>query len=150
MSLVIWGAIFALVMLIAFVATRMVGASRAGEDADTGLALMQFGRAFPHEAVRQLQSTANGKAVFVRLHDNKAGFIRNLGSHFACHVMEPGSVRVAASGDKGLAIEFQKVPHHNGTFVFATPELAAEVSLWLLGNYLSPGDREDVAPAEGQ
>ncbi len=137
MDPIIWGAIFALVILVAVVATRRGRVSRGGESDDTGLALLQFGRAFPHEAVRQLISTANGKAVFLRLHDNKAGFIRKRGTHFACQVVDPEAVRVTAVGDHSLAIEFERVPHHNGAYVFATPAEAAEVSLWLLGNYLT-------------
>ncbi|MDI7863930.1 hypothetical protein MRS76_18410 [Rhizobiaceae bacterium n13] len=140
MGLIVWGLLFVLVILFAFAATRMVG-GRGGEETDTGLALMHFGRAFPQEAVRQLHTTANGQAVFVRLHDNKTGFIRNTDNHFVCHLMEPGSVRVKAAGAQALTIEFLKVPHHNSTFVFSSGEDAAEVSLWLLGNYVAPDDR---------
>lgn len=140
MGLFVWGLILVPVILIAFAATRIASGLRSSDGVDTGLALMQFGRAFPQEAVRQLHATANGQSLFVRLHDNKTGFIRSTDNHFACHLMEPGSVRVTGAGAKALAIEFLKAPHHNGTFVFSSAEDAAEVSLWLLGNYLGPDD----------
>lgn len=113
---------------------------------DAGLAIMEFGRAFPQEAIRNLHATADGKAVFVRLHDNKAGFMRSLRNHFACHLIEPGTVRVRAlPSGKGIAVEFLDAPSHNGEFTFSNPAVAAEVSLWLLGNYVGHADREPDA-----
>jgi nitrogen-specific signal transduction histidine kinase len=133
--------LFAIVIFFAFVATRMASQNREDGLHDTGLAILEFGRAYPTEAIRQLQTTANGQAVFVRLHDNRAGFMKSLRNHFACHLIQPGRVRVKDSGTgRGLAIEFLDAPHHNGTFEFSSPIEAAEVSLWLLGNYVSDGD----------
>nr|WP_235916547.1 hypothetical protein [Ciceribacter naphthalenivorans] len=108
---------------------------------DSGLAIVEFGRAFPQEAIRSLHTTADGRAVFVRLHDNKAGFMRNMRSHYACHMIEPGTVRVRdLPSGRGFAIEFLDAPFHNGEFTFATPMEAAEVSLWLLGNYVNSAE----------
>lgn len=148
MGLIVWLVIFAIVIFFAFVTTRMAAQTKEDGLHDTGLAIIEFGRAFPNEAIRQLQATANGQAVFVRLHDNKAGFMRNMRSHFACHLIEPGTVRVTSSATgRGLSIEFIDAPYHNGTYEFPSPAEAAEVSLWLLGNYVSEGDR-DVPPAD--
>ncbi len=145
MTLVTWMVIFGLLALFAIGATRMARRSTTEESHDTGLAILQFGRAFPNEAIRNLRATADGKAVFVRLHDNKTGFMRNMRSHFACHLIEPGTVRVRdLPNGRGLSIEFLDAPFHNGDFVFTSPAEAAEVSLWLLGNYISANDRRDA------
>lgn len=145
MTLVTWVVIFGLAALFAIGATRMARQATSDESHDTGLAILQFGRAFPNEAIRNLRATADGKAVFVRLHDNKTGFMRNMRSHFACHLIEPGTVRVRdLPNGRGLSIEFLDAPFHNGDFVFASAAEAAEVSLWLLGNYISVGDRQDA------
>lgn len=146
MSLYVWPAIFAIVILIAYLSTRM--AKRAEDDNlhDTGLAILEFGRAFPNEAIRDLQVTADGQSVFVRLHDNKAGIMRHMRNHYACHVIEAGSVRVhQLSNGRGFAVEFLDAPFHNGEFTFMTPQQAAEVSLWLLGNYVAPSDIEPAS-----
>ncbi len=144
MGMIVWGVIFAIVIVFAFVATRMASQNREDGLEDMGLAILEFGRAFPAEAIRQLQKTADGQTVFVRLHDNKAGFLRNLRNHFACHLIQPGRVRVRDSGTgRGLTINFLDASHHDGTFEFASAAEAAEVSLWLLGNY---GSEEDLEP----
>lgn len=140
MSVLTWSIIFGVVILIAYYATRMAKDRDEDNRHDTGLAIIEFGRAYPNEAIRSLHQTIDGSAVFVRLHDNKAGIMRNKKSHYACHLIEPGRVRVEplATG-RGLQVEFLDAPTQNGTFTFATVEDAAEVSLWLLGNLLSPG-----------
>lgn len=146
MSLYVWPAIFAIVILIAYFSTRLAKRAEDDDIHDTGLAILEFGRAFPAEAIRDIQATADGYSVFVRLHDNKAGFMRQMRNHYACHVIEPGSVRVQQlSNGCGFVVEFLDAPFHNGEFKFATPQQAAEVSLWLLGNYVSPSDIELAA-----
>ena len=146
--MVTWGIVFALVMGVAYFSTRSMRQEDEGFQ-DAGLAILEFGRAFPQEAIRSLHATVDGKAVFVRLHDNKAGFMRSMRNHFACHLIEPGTVRVRAlPNGKGIAVEFLDAPSHNGEFTFANPAIAAEVSLWLLGNYLGHADREPD-PASG-
>ncbi|MBA4798587.1 MAG: hypothetical protein H2043_14405 [Rhizobiales bacterium] len=143
--MVTWGIVFALILALAYFSARMVRQEEEGFQ-DAGLAIMEFGRAFPQEAIRNLHATADGKAVFVRLHDNKAGFMRSLRNHFACHLIEPGTVRVRAlPSGKGIAVEFLDAPSHNGEFTFSNPAVAAEVSLWLLGNYVGHADREPDA-----
>lgn len=139
MGLIIWCVVFALVVLFAFAAVRMSSGRKEDEGLeDAGFVILEFGRAFPMEAVRRLQKTADGKSVFVRLHDDKAGFMRNMGRHYACYLIEPGRARAtdSASG-RGLSIAFLDAPHHDGTFEFASASEAAEVALWLLGNYVA-------------
>lgn len=143
MGIIVWCVLFAIVVFFAFVATRMAAQNKEDGLHDTGLAIIEFGRAFPTEAIRQLQATADGQAIFVRLHDNKAGFMRNMSRHFACHLIEPGRVRVVGSKTgRGLAIDFLDAPHHNGDFEFASAKEASEVSLWLLGNYIAEPDKD--------
>ncbi len=143
--MVTWGIVFALILALAYFSSRMVRQEEEGFQ-DAGLAILEFGRAFPQEAIRSLHATADGKAVFVRLHDNKAGVMRSLRNHFACHLIEPGTVRVRElPTGKGFAVEFLNAPSHNGEFTFASPAIAAEVSLWLLGNYVAPAEREPDA-----
>lgn len=138
MGIVVWCILFAIVVFFAFFATRMASQNKEDGLHDTGLAILEFGRAFPTEAIRQLQTTADGKAVFVRLHDDKAGFMRSLHNHFSVHLIEPGRAHARDSGSgRGLIVDFLDAPRHNGTFEFATPDAAAEVSLWLLGNYVA-------------
>lgn len=143
--MVTWGIVFALILALAYLSSRMVRQEDDGFQ-DAGLAILEFGRAFPQEAIRSLHATVDGKAVFVRLHDNKAGFMRSMRNHFACHLIQPGTVRVSAlPNGKGIGVEFLDASLHNGEFTFANPAIAAEVSLWLLGNYLGHADREPDA-----
>lgn len=146
--MVTWGIVFALIIALAYFSSRMVRQEDEGFQ-DAGLAIMEFGRAFPQEAIRSLHATADGKAVFVRLHDNKAGFMRSMRNHFACHLIEPGTVRVQPlPSGKGIAVQFLDATFHNGEFTFGNAAIAAEVSLWLLGNYVGHADREpDVSSA---
>jgi len=154
--IIVWSIIFVLLMGLAYYVTRLVSGERTeGNRHDTGLAILEFGRAFPNEAIRSLHVTADGEAIFVRLHDNKAGFMRSRRNHYACHLIEPGRVRVTPLPDaKGFSVEFLDAPTQNGTFVFPTEKEAAEVSLWLLDNYVSVTDREideiAKAPAEAE
>lgn len=136
-GMIIWMALLIGILWVAFAANRLGEKSEETGFSDTGMAIMEFGRAFPNEAIRQLHATANGEVVFVRLHDNKAGFMRSMRGHYSCHVIEPGSVHVSPTPDgRGLRIEFIDAPHHSGNFIFPKATEAAEVSLWLLGNFV--------------
>ena len=109
---------------------------RAGEDA--GLAILEFGRAFPGEAIRAVITTANRRTVFLRLHDGKAGCMHAHGHHYSCHLIEPGTVRVTAAGPRKLEVRFANAAFEGGVFEFRDEKQAAEVSLWLLGSFM-PG-----------
>lgn len=106
----------------------------AGEDA--GLAILEFGRAFPDEAIREVIATADGRAVFLRLHDGKAGCMHAHGHHYSCHLIEPGAVRVESAGPRRLAVKFANAAFEGGVFEFRDEREAAEVSLWLLGSFM--------------
>jgi hypothetical protein len=148
---VVWSIIFVLLMALAYYVTRMSGKDRDkdGNLHDTGMAILEFGRAFPNEAIRTLHVTANGESIFVRLHDNKAGFLRSHRNHYACFLIEPGRVRVAPLPNaKGFTVEFLDASTQNGTYLFSTEKEAAEVALWLLDNYVSVADRDLDGKAE--
>lgn len=149
---IVWIMLAVLVVALAYYVTRM--ARQRDEDGlhDTGLALLEFGRAFPKEAIRSLHATADGNSVFVRLHEGKAGLMRNRGNHFACHLISPGRVHIRPLPDaKGFSAEFLDAPTQSGTFVFASESDAAEVSLWLLDNYVGAGElrHDDAARPAG-
>jgi hypothetical protein len=118
---------------------------------DTGLAILEFGRAFPQEAIRQVLSTADGKTVFLRLHDGKAGCMHAHGHHFSCHLIEPGTVRVSGvPGEKRLSVFFSNASFEGGSFTFRSERDAAEVSLWLLGSFMPLGAGQEAHPADAQ
>jgi hypothetical protein len=155
-SYIVWVILGGLVVALAYYVTRIAKNEEEDSLHDTGLAILEFGRAFPREAIRSLRATADGNAIFVRLHDGKAGFMRNHRAHYACFLIKPGRVRVTPLPDStGFAAEFLDSPTQNGTFVFANPQEAAEVSLWLLDNYVAvpaedpqaAGDSLSPAPA---
>lgn len=141
--------IVGMILLLIYYISRVLRTSEKEDGHDMGLAIVEFGRAFPEEAIRNLHPTADGNAIFVRLHDSKAGIMRNRRNHFACHVIDPGRVRVTPLPNvKAFSAEFLDAPTQNGEFVFKTEKEAAEVSLWLLDNYVSVEDRtlgEDLA-----
>lgn len=103
---------------------------------DAGLAILEFGRAFPEEAIRDVISTADRRTVFLRLHDGKAGCMHAHGMHYTCHLIEPGTVRVSNKGRKQLSVQFIDAAFEGGTFEFRDERQAAEVSLWLLGSFV--------------
>lgn len=115
---------------------REDGQEMAGEDA--GLAILEFGRAFPDEAIREVITTTNGRTVFLRLHDGKAGCMNAHGHHYSCHLIEPGTVRVNSAGPNRLTVQFANAAYEGGTFEFRDERETAEVSLWLLGSFM-PG-----------
>lgn len=124
-------------------------AERDSDDPDAGSGIVEFGRAYPDEAIRALHSTADRKAIFVRLHDGKAGFIQSHGTHFVCHVIQPGKVRVNSSeSGRGLIVHFPDFAYLDNDFEFESAAEAAEVSLWLLGSFSPKSEFEQQPDAE--
>ena len=122
-------------------------ADKDRREPDTGVAILDFGRAFPEEAIRAIHATADEKAYFVRLHDGKAGFMAAHGTHFVCHLIEVGKVNVSnAESGRGLNVRFTDFSYLDGVYEFVSAEIAAEVSLWLLGSFHPQSDFK-AAPA---
>ena len=105
-------------------------------EGDAGLAILEFGRAFPEEAIREVISSADGRTVFLRLHDGKAGCMQAHGHHYSCHLIEPTTVRVENAGPKRLSVKFANAAFEGGVFEFRDERDTAEVSLWLLGSFM--------------
>jgi hypothetical protein len=146
----VWITIIGLSLSLIYYIGRVVRAGEKESRRDMGLAIIEFGRAFPEEAIRNLHVTADGNVIFVRLHDSKAGIMRNRRNHYACHLIEPGRVRVTPlPSAKSFAAQFLDAPTQNGEFTFATEAEAAEVSLWLLDNYVSVEDRQIDGAKDG-
>ena len=141
MSVAIGIIILVLLGAIAVYIWRLKRFSESESSYDTGQAILDFARAFPNEAIRSLHMTADGNAVFVRLHDNKAGFMRNMGKHNVCMMLNPERITVEhlESGD-GFVVSFIDTPKYSGAYRFKTIGEAAEVSLWLLGSYLEAAE----------
>jgi len=138
-----------LLLLVAIVAVcvfyiRMnARAERDADNPDAGSAIVEFGRAFPDEAIRALHSTVDRTAIFLRLHDGNAGFIQSHGTHYVCHVIQPGKVRVNTSeSGRGLIVHFPDFAYLDNAFEFRTAAEAAEVSLWLLGTFSPKSELE--------
>ncbi len=144
-ALIIWITIVALILVLVY---YIRGIARKNDEQgrfDLGTAILEFGRAFPEEAIRSLHATKDGD-VFVRLHNDKTGFMRNRRNHYACHLIQPGRVRIVPLPDaKGFSAEFLDAPTLNAEFVFVNEREAAEVSLWLLDNYVSVSGRTSEA-----
>ena len=133
----LWLLLIAVIVLAAaFYMWMNARAERDWDNPDAGSAMVEFGRAFPDEAIRALHSTADRKAIFLRLHDGKAGFIQSHGTHYVCHVIQPGKVRVNTSETGcGLIVHFPDFAYLDNAFEFQNAGEAAEVSLWLLGSF---------------
>lgn len=142
----VWPILIMCVLLAAIFYTRMKArAEKDRREPDAGLAIMDFGRAFPDEAIRAIHATADEKAYFVRLHDGKAGFMAAHGTHFVCHLIEAGKVNTGnAPSGRGLTVHFADFAYLDGTYEFSSPEIAAEVSLWLLGSFNPQSDVKAV------
>jgi hypothetical protein len=158
-ALIIWITIVALILILVFYIRRIARRNDEQGRYDLGTAILEFGRAFPEEAIRSLHGTKDGD-VFVRLHNDKTGFMRNRRNHYACHLIQPGRVRIVPLADaKGFVAEFLDAPTLNGEFIFVKESEAAEVSLWLLDNYVSvtgkisddgqPDGGREMAAADG-
>jgi hypothetical protein len=141
--------VFGTIIAISWYFSRLSEREKDPDLSDVGLAIVEFGRAFPNEALRSLHATADGKAVFARLYDNRTGFMRNMRGHYACHTIEKGRLQAQIlNHGTGLHVMFADFPQHDGDYLFSSAEEAAEVSLWMLSNYLSEGDLQDANPSQ--
>lgn len=135
---VIWAIISGLILVFFWWANRLIAADQAAEQFDAGIAIIEFGRAFPQEAIRDVVVAADGAMIFLRLWDGRAGCMKPVGNRYHCHIVEPGRVTVQQTDNpKALAIEFPATSMRGGVFEFRTPREASEVSLWLLGSFVT-------------
>jgi len=135
MTLLFWLIVLSIFLGFFFWATNLLKTEAEGEKFDAGLAILEFGRAYPDEAIRQVVMSADGEMVFLRLWTGRTGVMRRNGRHDLCHLIDPAEVRLSASEEgKALTIEFPGMKAMSGTFEFRSQKEAAEVSLWILGS----------------
>lgn len=115
---------------------RIIRRRDASEVRDPGEALVEFGSAYPDEAIRAVLMDKTGQTTFMRLADGKTGLAQILGNTFVIRLIQPGDVQVDISPDgEGLLITFEDDSMIGGRYEFASPEDAAEVSLWICGSF---------------
>jgi hypothetical protein len=135
MTLVFWIVVLTVFLGFFFWATNLLKTEAEEERFDAGLAILEFGRAYPDEAIRNVVMSSDAGMVFLRLWTGRTGIMRRIGNRELCHVVDPAEVRVsAASSGQALSIEFPSMKSLSGTFNFRSPREAAEVSLWILGS----------------
>ncbi len=145
----LWIGLLAAVMIGAlFFRDRMLSrAARDASEADTGLAILDFGRAYPEEAIRSIHMTEDEGAYFLRLHDGKAGFMQAHGAHYLCHLLGPGSVQLSAGPDnRSIRAHFPDFAYLDGVYRFRSEADAAEVALLMLETVVprdAPGRLDD-------
>lgn len=142
-----------ILLMLGIYGYRLIRAEKDDDNAfDAGLAIIDFARAFPNEAIRSLHITHDGGAVFVKLHDNKSGFMRNMGNHHACIILDASKITLEPLPlENGFHIAFQDWPKYDGKYRFETQEEAADVALWLLESLTlaaASADENDVTDTE--
>ncbi|MFB2553668.1 hypothetical protein [Ensifer soli] len=124
--------------------------ARAAEDAatpDAGLAIVEFGRAYPGEPIRSMHVTRDGRTTFLRLNDGKTGFMQAQGRRAICHLVEPGRGRAEVIGEDALQLAFADMRGLDGVYTFKSADEAADVALWMLSGYAPRGiEAPDAAP----
>lgn len=148
MTLVFWIIVLATFLGFFAWATNLLKTEADGERFDAGLAILEFGRAYPDEAIRHVLMSADGEMVFLRLWTGRTGLMRRVGNRELCYLVDPESVRVSADGGgKSLTIDFPAHKPMSGTYMFRSEKEAAEVGLWLLGSVAVAIPQEFTLPS---
>jgi hypothetical protein len=138
LTLLIWSLFFATVVTFGMYVYYISKVSVRDTGIETGQAILRFGKVFPMEAIREVIMTENGDSFFLRLHGNRTGCILAYQKYAVCKILEAGSVKVRSGPtDASLSIEFDQDSIMDSVFTFRSPKDAAEVSLWLLGGFVS-------------
>ncbi|MCB1446038.1 MAG: hypothetical protein KDJ87_09650 [Rhizobiaceae bacterium] len=147
MTLVFWIVLLSVFLGFFFWATNLLRTEAEGERFDAGLAILEFGKACPNEAIRQVLMSADGEMVFLRLWTGRTGLMRRIGNRTLCHLVNPADVRVSAeAGSRTISITFPAMKPMSGTFTFRSEKEAAEVGLWLLGSVSASLPRDFALP----
>lgn len=145
MTLLIWSLFFATVVTFGVYVYYISKVSVRDSGVETGQAILRFGKVFPMEAIREVIMTKNGDSFFLRLNGNRTGCILAYQRHAVCKILETGSVKVRPGPtDDSLSIEFDQESLPDSVFTFRSPKDSAEVSLWLLGGFVSAGQLPDM------
>ncbi|RYE53916.1 MAG: hypothetical protein EOP18_08345, partial [Rhizobiaceae bacterium] len=117
MVLVFWIVLLSVFLGFFSWATNLLKTEAEGERFDAGLAILEFGRAYPDEAIRQVLMSSDGDMVFLRLWTGRTGLMRRVGNRELCYLVNPADVRVSLQSDgKTLEILFPNMKHMSGTF----------------------------------
>tara|TARA_R110002126_G_scaffold9595_17_gene43238 strand:+ start:1368 stop:1814 length:447 start_codon:yes stop_codon:yes gene_type:complete len=121
---------------ICILTLRIIRRRDDGDVRDPGLALEEFGKVYPNEAIRGALMDKTGMTTFMRLAAGKTGLNQTVGNVMVIRIIEPGSVGVELTEDgEGLVLNFANDSSIGGEYQFRTPEDAAEVSLWICGSF---------------
>jgi hypothetical protein len=135
MTLAFWIIILSVFLGFFYWATNLLQTEAEAERFDAGLAILDFGKAYPDEAIRHVLMSADGEMVFLRLWTGRTGLMRRTEKRTLCHLVNPADVRVASENDgRALTITFPAHKAMSGTFTFRSEKEAAEVGIWLLGS----------------
>jgi hypothetical protein len=146
MTLVFWIILLSAFLGFFFWATNLLKTEADAERFDAGLAILEFGSAYPEEAIRQVLMSSDGEMVFLRLWTGRTGLMRRIGNREYCHLVDPADVRVSEASGTSLTITFPTLKQMSGTFSFRSEKEAAEVGLWLLGSLTATMPQEFSLP----
>jgi hypothetical protein len=145
MPLVAWFVLFGLIAVVSMYVYRAHSHSASENGQETAHAILQFGKAFPMEPIRDVLLTWDTETAFLRLNGGKTGCISAQKRHAVCRILEPGSVSVMpGDNDRSLFLDFGALGITSGRYLFRSPKEAAEISLWLLDSFVKqPETSED-------
>lgn len=125
-------------------AVHYSGGSRKTDNRDPGTAILEFGRAYPTEAIRSVILTDDGDTAFLRLADGRTGFLQSMGKHYVARIIDPAYVRATPlEQGHGMTLLFRESTLKGGDYRFRSDKDAAEVSLWLVGAFAVAGREAD-------
>lgn len=132
-------------------AVQLTTASKLKTTPDAGEFLVEFANAFPEEAVRAVIMSANGKAAFFRLADERTGVVETFGANYVNRIVDPASIRVSPGDEPtSLKIDFLETSYKGGKFEFNSPEDANELLVWLMGAFAKAGRDAGDETVEGK
>lgn len=142
MSIGLLAVVVALGIALVVAVVHYTGGSKQKDVRDPGAAIVEFGLAYPGEAIRAVMMTADGMTSFFRLASGNTGYMQAMGHHFIARLIVPGSVDVRPLEEEpGFRLHFQESAIADSDYLFANAADAAEVLLWIMGNYAGM-DRE--------
>lgn len=110
---------------------------------DTGSIIVEFSRAYPTHPIREILHTEDNGSAFLRIADGSVGLVQVSGNHTLATLLDPGSILVeSAENDRTIRLHFSRTNIRDGAFTFASVADAAEVSLWLCGNFVPPDEKD--------
>jgi hypothetical protein len=144
MPFIAWFAVIAVIGIASVYAYRAHSQSASENGQETAHAILQFGKAFPMEPIRDVLLTWDTQTAFLRLNGGKTGCISAQKRHAVCRILEPGSVSVMpGDNDRSLFLDFGSLGIASGRYLFRSSREAAEISLWLLDSFAHQPDVSD-------